>query len=205
MLHHVRAPHLDHVARPGTRRFGAAALLAVGLTALNAPGAFAQAANSAPDTTASAPPAAGSTAATPSATADAAPPVATPGPISIGTLQSKLGKEKAARIESHITTLHTSLKITPAQEPLWQNFTGVMRQTVVQMDAVIAKRQDAHGAMNAVQALQSYGEVEDTNARNVQLLLPPFETLYDSFTPEQKKTADNAFNRYTDKAVKKAN
>ncbi|WP_419728763.1 Spy/CpxP family protein refolding chaperone [Lichenicola sp.] len=195
MLHHVRAPRLDHVALPGTlRRIGAAGLLAAGLIGLAVPGALAQATDPA-----------GTAPGALSATSDAAPPAADQGPISINTLQSKLGKEKAARIESHITTLHASLRITPAQEPLWQNFAGVMRQTVVQMDAVYAKRQGGHGSMNAVQDLQSYGEVEDTNARNVQQLLPPFKALYDSFSAEQKKTADNAFERYTDKAVKKSN
>lgn len=207
MLHHVRAPHLDHPGRSGTRRVGAAALLALGLTALATPGALAQAANTTPASTAPAetPPGTGSSPGALSATADAAPAAPVQGPISIGTLQSKLGKEKAARIEFHITTLHASLKITSAQEPLWQNFAGTMRQNVVQMDAVYAKRQGGYGSMNAVQDLQSYGEVEDTNARNVQQLLPPFQALYDSFSPEQKKTADTTFSRYTDKAVKKSN
>ena len=206
MLDHVRAPRFDVAGRPGIGRLGAVALLAVGLTALDTSGAFAQTSTAPTTKVPGAPASAGSSPGALSATADAAPPVgATQGPISTGTLQSKLGKEKAARIESHIATLHASLKITPAQEPLWQNFAGVMRQNVVQMDSVYAKRQGGYGSMNAVQDLQSYGEVEDTNARNVQQLLPPFQALYDSFSPEQKKTADTTFSRYTDKAVKKAN
>jgi hypothetical protein len=124
-------------------------------------------------------------------------------PMSTASLQTRIGRDKATRIESHISHLHATLRITAAQEPLWQSFASVMRQNVVQMDAVYARRQSDYGSMNAVQDLESYGDVEETNARNVQLLLPPFRALYDSFSPDQKKTADTTFLRYTDKAVKK--
>ena len=51
--------------------------------------------------------------------------------------------------------------------------------------------------------LQAYGAIEDANARNTQLLLPPFRALYDSFSPDQKKTADAIFRRYTDRAARR--
>lgn len=139
----------------------------------------------------------------PAVPAPAATPAAGTGAVTGVSLQGTVGKDKAARIEAHIARLHGTLKITAAQEPLWQSFAGAMRQNVVQMEAVYAKRQHGYGSMNAVQDLQSYGEVEEANARNVQQLLPPFQALYDSFSPEQKKTADTTFLRYTDKAVKK--
>jgi periplasmic protein CpxP/Spy len=125
-------------------------------------------------------------------------------PITSGTLQTKLGKQKATQIESHIAALHRSLGITAQQEPLWQNFANAMRENVVQMDAAYAERQNQYGQMSAVQDLESYGRVEETNARNVQQLLPPFRALYDSFSPAQKKAADSTFHRYTEKAVKKS-
>jgi len=119
-------------------------------------------------------------------------------------MQSKLGKEKADRVEKHIAELHRVLKITPAQETLWQNFAAAMRDNATQMDQVYAQREQAIAGMNAVQNLESYGEVENTMAQNVQKLLPPFQALYDSFSPDQKKTADSTFQRYTNRAVRKA-
>lgn len=201
MLRHVRAPLMDF-----RKLLGAGALATFALTApLLAAPALAQV--TAPDSpaapTAPASPAPVAMPAMAAPATDAAPVGAEM--TSSGALQTKLGKEKAGRIESHITSLHTVLKIKPEQEALWQSFASAMRQNVVQMDAVYAKRQSSYGSMNAVQDLQSYGEVEETNSRNVQQLLPPFQALYESFSPEQKKTADTTFLRYTEKAVKKAN
>ena len=117
--------------------------------------------------------------------------------------QTSFGRNEGARIESHIAHLHASLRITPAQEPLWQGFAAALRGTVLRMDAAYASRQRDHATADAVRELQAYGAIEDANARNVQLLLPPFRALYDSFSPDQKKTADATFRRYTDKAVRR--
>ncbi len=197
MQRHVRAPR-----QTVRHSLGQAA---AGLAVVSALAAVTGAALAQP----TAPAAPGPQAATTAPAETTAPAMASPpaeggsGAVTSDSLQSTVGKDKAARIESHIAGLHSTLKITAAQEPLWQNFAAVMRQNVVQMDAVYAKRQSGYGAMNAVQDLVSYGEVEQTNAHNVQMLLPPFQALYDSFSPQQKKTADATFLRYTDKAVKK--
>lgn len=114
-----------------------------------------------------------------------------------------LGRSGGARIESHIARLHASLRITAAQEPLWQVFAGALRDTVARMDAAYAGRQRDHATADAVRDLQAYGAIEEANARNVQLLLPPFRALYDSFSADQKRTADATFRRYTDKAVRR--
>ncbi len=120
-------------------------------------------------------------------------------------LQIALGKEKANRIETRIGRLHNDLKITAAQEPAWQRFAGTMRANAVQMDNAFTRRQQNYDSMNAVQDLQSYGEVEQINARNIAQLLPPFEALYAALSPQQQKTADAIFVRHIDKAVKKVN
>ena len=140
----------------------------------------------------------------PTATVMQAPADATPSDNKGAVFQSKVGKEKAAKIEARIARLHAALRITPQQEPLWQNFAGVMRQNVVQLDAVYAKRENAYGSMNAVQDLQSYAEVQEAQARNVQMLLPPFQALYDSLSPEQRKAADATFQHNTNRALQKS-
>ena len=117
--------------------------------------------------------------------------------------QTGFGRSEGARTESHIAHLHASLRITPAQERLWQGFAAALRQNVARMDAAYASRQRDHAAADAVRDLEAFGAIEDANARSVELLLPPFRALYDSFSPEQKRTADATFRRYTDKAVRR--
>ena len=117
--------------------------------------------------------------------------------------QTGYGRDASPRIESHIAHLHASLRITPAQEALWQGFAAALRDTVARMDAAYASRQRDRAGADAVRDLQAYGAIEDANARNTQLLLPPFRALYDSFSPDQKKTADAIFRRYTDRAARR--
>lgn len=138
---------------------------------------------------------------TPSGTATAADDAA--GPLSQTDLQSTVGRDKAAKIESHISKLHGDLKITAAQEPAWQAFAGVMRRNAAQMDAAYGKRQQSYGSMNAVQDLESYVAFEQASAESIAPLLPPFRTLYDGLSAQQKQSADAIFKRHIDKAVKK--
>ena len=151
--------------------------------------------------TAPVPPAPPTTAPVAGAMSDATP---TTPVLTSATFQSKVGKQKAAKIESHISRLHAALKITQQQEPLWQDVASVMRQNVVQLDSVFARRETQYGTMNAVQDLQSYAEVQEALAHNVQMLLPPFQALYDSLSPDQKKAADAAFLQNTNKALQKS-
>ncbi len=125
------------------------------------------------------------------------------GPLSQADLQSTVGRDKAAKIESHITKLHGDLKITATQEPAWQAFAGMMRRNAAQMDAAYGKRQQSYGSMNAVQDLESYVAFEQASAESIAPLLPPFRTLYDGLSAQQKQTADAIFKRHIDKAVKK--
>ena len=117
--------------------------------------------------------------------------------------QTGYGRSAGPRIESHIAHLHASLRITPAQEAAWQGFAAALRDTVARMDAAYASRQRDRAGADAVRDLEAYGAIEDANARNAQLLLPPFRALYDSFSPDQKKTADAIFRRYTDRAARR--
>ena len=118
-------------------------------------------------------------------------------------LRTSFGRSVASRIEAHIAHLHGTLRITAAQETVWQGFAAALRETVSRTDAAYAGRQRDHDTADAVRDLEAYGVVEETNARNVQLLLPPFRALYGSFSPDQKRTADATFRRYTDRAVRR--
>ncbi|MCQ8277879.1 Spy/CpxP family protein refolding chaperone [Acetobacteraceae bacterium KSS8] len=190
---------------------GGVALLTLALAASgparaqNAGGAATTPVGGAAMTPATHPPAASAPAAVQPAAVQPATPNGAATELDQAALQAALGKEKAGRIEAHITRLHNDLKITAAQEPAWQRFAGTMRANAVQMDTAFSRRQQNYASMNAVQDLQSYGEVEQINAQNIAQLLPPFEALYGALSPQQQKAADAIFVRHIDKAVKKVN
>ena len=126
-----------------------------------------------------------------------------PVPLNSGPgLQTSLGRRQAAAVEKHIATLHRMLHVTPIQEPLWQPLARAMRDNVVELDGAYARRDRLHGTMSAMDDLKSYGMVQQIHARNVQSLIGPFQALYDSFSPSQKKEADDTVRSFTDNAVK---
>ena len=115
---------------------------------------------------------------------------------------TRLGERQAASLEKHIATLHGELHITPMQEPLWQPFTAAMRDSVAQLDHVYAQRESRRGAVSAVDDLRSYALVQQIRAQTVQALIGPFQRLYNSFSPSQKRQADETFHKFTDNAIR---
>ena len=97
------------------------------------------------------------------------------------------------RVEDRIKHLHEDLKITPDQETQWQAVADAMREDAKAMQATIAERRANRGNMTAVDDLRSYQKVAETHVQGLQRLIPAFQTLYDSMSPEQKKNADTVF------------
>src|SRR5579883_1729044 len=106
--------------------------------------------------------------------------------------KSKSKRSPAERIEARIKSLHDRLKITPAQETQWNAVAQVMRDNAQRMQELIQKRQ-AGGTMTAVDDLRSYQEVADAHSQGLQKLIPAFQALYDSMSPEQQMNADAVF------------
>jgi hypothetical protein len=107
---------------------------------------------------------------------------------------AKAGKaSKAERVEDRIKVLYTKLKITPAQEGLWDNVTKVMRDNAMTMEALIKERSEVAGTKNAVADLRSYSAIAEAHADGLRKFLPPFEALYASMSDAQKKDADLLF------------
>ncbi len=100
------------------------------------------------------------------------------------------------RAEAQIKQLHAQLQITPAQEPQWNAVAQAMRDNANAMQAVIDKRRQSRGKMTAVEDLRSSQEVTQTHLDGVQKLIPAFQALYDTMSPEQKKNADAVFARH---------
>ena len=103
---------------------------------------------------------------------------------------------KTDRVEARIKELHTKLKITPAQEELWNNVTQVMRDNAKTMEALIKARSEEAGTMTAIDDLKSYGEIVEAHADGIRKFIPAFEPLYAGMSDAQKKSADMLFRQH---------
>jgi hypothetical protein len=103
---------------------------------------------------------------------------------------------KADRVEARIKDLHTKLKITPAQEELWNNVAQTMRDNAKTMEALIKARSEKAGTMTAVDDLKSYSEIAEAHADGLKKFVPAFEPLYAGMSDAQKKSADTLFRQH---------
>lgn len=99
----------------------------------------------------------------------------------------------AATIEQRIKDMHAKLLISPAQQPQWDAFADVMRNNARNMDQTFRQRLNTVSAMTAPENMQSYSQVAMSHAQDMQKLVPAFQTLYDTMSDSQKKTADEVF------------
>ncbi len=104
----------------------------------------------------------------------------------------------AARVEARIKQLHAQLGITPAEQAQWEQFAQTMRDNAREMDQVVMQRAQQFPSMNAVQDMQSYEEIAAAHVQHLQKLIPAFQSLYDSMSPEQKSRADEVFRARTE-------
>jgi LTXXQ motif family protein len=115
---------------------------------------------------------------------------ATPAPAQKPPMKPK--KSRVDRVEERIKQLHAELKITPAQEPAWDAVAQAMRDDAKAMEQAIEQRHQAK-SMSAVDNLKSYQAIADAHAQGLQKLVPAFQALYASMSPEQQKNADAVF------------
>lgn len=97
------------------------------------------------------------------------------------------------RTEARIKMLHETLKITPAQEELWNALTQVMRENAKTMDTLAQARAEKTKTMNSVEDLKSYSEITDAHAEGLKKFVSAYEALYASMSDDQKKNADILF------------
>ena len=102
------------------------------------------------------------------------------------------GKEREG-IAALIDHLHDSFKITPQQEPLWQSVAKVMRENAQTLSNLTKARSEHAKTATAVDNLKSYAEISEAHATGTKRLIPVFQALYDSMSPEQKSAADAEF------------
>jgi periplasmic protein CpxP/Spy len=112
------------------------------------------------------------------------------GPAAVGKVS------KTERVEVRISELYAKLKITPAQEELWNKVTKVMRDDSKTMEALIKERSEKESTMTAVDDLKSYSAITEAHADYLKKLIPVFEPLYASMSDAQKKSADTLFRHH---------
>jgi periplasmic protein CpxP/Spy len=99
-------------------------------------------------------------------------------------------------VDARIKELHAKLKITPAQEELWNKATQVMRDNAKTMEALIKARSEKTKTMTAVDDLKSYSEIAEAHADGLKKFIPVFEPLYTSMSDTQKGSADTLFRHH---------
>lgn len=100
---------------------------------------------------------------------------------------------KPEHVEKRIADLREKLRITPAQEPAWNDLAKVMRDNAAKMKTLLDKWSAQNGGTTAVENLKLHLEMADEHAQGLRQLIPAFEKLYGSMSAEQKKTADDVF------------
>ncbi|MDB5393853.1 MAG: hypothetical protein JWM91_1359 [Rhodospirillales bacterium] len=97
------------------------------------------------------------------------------------------------RAEARLEEMRARLKITPAQDPQWQEFVKAERDGAKEMSELIEKRNQSSKAMNAVDDFKNYAAIAEAHEDSLKKVVPAFEKLYASLTDEQKKLADAMF------------
>jgi periplasmic protein CpxP/Spy len=113
------------------------------------------------------------------------------------------GETMEQMAEQRISDLHTRLHITAAQQSQWDQFAQVMRDNAKDLDQAYAQRAATFEKMNAVENMQSYAQIEQTRAQDVQKLGPAFQALYTSMSDEQKQQADRVFRNQAARATQR--
>jgi periplasmic protein CpxP/Spy len=122
--------------------------------------------------------------------APAVPPAASSSPMAA---EPAPGKNVEERVETHIKQMHAQLRITPAEQPQWEQFAQVMRDNARDMDQAFMQRAQQYPTMNAVQNMQSYEQIAEAHAASLQKLVPAFQNLYSAMPAQQQQLTDQVF------------
>jgi periplasmic protein CpxP/Spy len=109
---------------------------------------------------------------------------------------------KGETVEQRITSLHTALNLSPAQDSKWNAVAQSMRENATAMDKLVAaNRVTAPQSMTALDDLKTYQKVAQAHVDGLKNLISSFGTLYDSMSDAQKKNADQVFSNFGHKAA----
>lgn len=119
----------------------------------------------------------------------AAPPASAPPAVAA----PRAAEHNPGAVEHRIEQLHTQLRITPQEQSQWDAFAQTMRQNADTMRTAINQRASQMDGMDAVQNMQSYAQLAQVHAQDMQQMASAFQALYQDMTPEQRQNADQLF------------
>lgn len=97
--------------------------------------------------------------------------------------------DPAARIDQHLTKFKTDLKITTAQEPLWQAFAEQAKADATKsMEAMRANAQDL--SLSAPDRMARRTALMKERVTAMESVNASFKQLYDALSADQKRVAD---------------
>lgn len=120
---------------------------------------------------------------------DKSPEPAQPPP----TQESRAPRSAFDPLAERIRYLHNRLRITPAQEPLWANLVQVMRENANSMSLLLKERFQSLKSGNAIDSINTYERLGETQLEGLKKFTAAFQALYDSLSDDQKKIADVMF------------
>jgi periplasmic protein CpxP/Spy len=130
---------------------------------------------------------------TPTAFAQTQAPAQAPAAPAKPKAQAVKPPVSADRVEKHISDLHAKLQITQAQQTEWDQFAQIMRENAANMNTAMERRRAGFATLNAADNMQSYAEIAQQHAQDMQKLATTFKSLYGAMSDEQKKNADTIF------------
>jgi len=98
------------------------------------------------------------------------------------------GVDPAVMVESRLSDLKAQLKITPAQEALWQTYAAQAKQQAASMQALHAQMEEGTGT--APDRMAKRTAAMQQRAAGMATMTDAFSKLYAGLTPEQKAIAD---------------
>ncbi len=125
------------------------------------------------------------------------PQTQSPPPPAAGQPSGTGAENKAETVELRISSLHTSLQITPAQEDRWSRVANVMRENAAVLEKHANERSDrSKTGMTALDNLHTYQHYAEAHVNGLKHLTKAFEELYESMPPAQRKNADEVFQSF---------
>ncbi|HXJ00106.1 MAG TPA: Spy/CpxP family protein refolding chaperone [Micropepsaceae bacterium] len=95
------------------------------------------------------------------------------------------------RLERRLNYLHTQLRITPAQERAWMNFTAVLRDEASDRDQDRGRDfDDRRGPASVLDRLEERQHKMADRTADLDRVIGALRPLYASFSEDQKRTAD---------------
>jgi hypothetical protein len=117
---------------------------------------------------------------------------------------AKSDAKRDLALENHIKDMHAQLQITAAEETQWAAVAKTMRDSAIETDKAIDKREALVNSASAVDNLNAYADIAQAHADGVRKLAAAFAPLYASMSDDQRKAADALFAHRAHEGTQKA-